>query len=78
MSQRKVLKDIIQFGKREFKERKPLSLEILRVKSKTVLTRGVLPSLSVKQIKGAKYLVIADYKEFFRVYPFSSSGVFIY
>ena len=52
MSQRKVLKDIIQFGKREFKEKEPLSVEILRVKSKTILTRGVLPSLSIKQIKG--------------------------
>ncbi len=74
MSQRKALKDIIQFGKREFKEKKPLSLEILRVKSKTVLTRGVLPSLSIKQVKGAKYLVVADYKESFRVYSFTSTG----
>jgi len=74
MSQRKVLKDIIQFGKREFKEKKPLSVEILRVKSKTVLTRGVLPSLSIKQVKGARYLVVADYKEFFRIYSFTSSG----
>jgi len=77
MSQRKVLKEIIQFGRREFKEKKPLSVDILRVKSKTILTRGVLPSLSVKQIKGAKFLVIADYKEFFRVYPFTTSGVLL-
>ena len=77
MSQRKVLKDIIQFGKREFKEKKPLSVEILRVKSKTILTRGVLPSLSVKQVKGSKYLVVADYQEFFRIYPFTSSGVLL-
>jgi len=74
MSQRKVLKDIIQFGKREFKEKKPLSVETLRVKSKTILTRGVLPSLSIKQVMGAKYLVVADYKEFFRIYSFTSSG----
>ena len=40
MSQRKVLKDIIQFGKREFKKKKPLSVEILRAESKTILTRG--------------------------------------
>jgi len=77
MSQRKVLKEIIQFGRREFKEKKPLFVEILRVKSKTILTRGVLPSLSVKQVKGAKYLVVADYKEFFRVYPFTTSGVLL-
>ncbi len=49
-------------------------MEILRVKSKTVLTRGVLPSLSIKQVKGAKYLVVADYKESFRVYSFTSTG----
>ncbi len=77
MSHRKVLKEIIQFGKREFKEKKPLSVEILRVKSKTILTRGILPSLSIKQVKGARYLVVADYKEFFRVYPFTSSGVLL-
>jgi len=75
MSHRKVLKDIIQFGKREFKGKKPLSVEILKVKSKTILTRGVLPSLSIKQVKGAKYLVVTDYKEFFRIYSFTSSGV---
>ncbi len=74
MSQRKVLKDIILFGKREFKEKKPISVEILRVKSKTILTRGVLPSLSVKQVKGAKYLVVADYREIFRIYSFSIAG----
>ncbi len=74
MNQKKILKNIIQFGKREFKEKKPLSLEILRVKSKTILTRGVLPSLSIKQVKGAKYLVVANYKESFRVYSFTSTG----
>ncbi|GAH68849.1 unnamed protein product, partial [marine sediment metagenome] len=74
MSQRKVLKEIKQFGKREFNGKKPLSVEILRVKSKTILTRGVLPSFSIKQIKGPKYLVVAYYKESLKVYSFTSSG----
>ncbi len=77
MSHRKVLKEIIQFGKREFIEKKPITLEIRRVINKTVLTAGVLPSLMIKQIKGAKYLVIADYKEFFRIYSFTPTGVLL-
>lgn len=77
MSQRKVLKDIIWFGKREFNDKKPLTLEIRRVKSKTVLTIGSLPSKLRKQRKGAKYLVVADYKDFFRIYFFTSNGVLL-
>ncbi len=77
MSLRKVLKEIIQFGKREFNEKKPLTLEICRVKSKTVLTIGSLPSMMIKQRKGAKYLVVADYKYFFRIYFFTSNGVLL-
>lgn len=77
MSQRKVLKEIIQFGKREFKEKKPLSLEILRIKSKTILKRGVLPTLTIKQIRKIRYLIVVDYKESLRIYSFNSNGLFL-
>ncbi len=74
MSQRNVRKQVVQFGKREYKEKKPLSLEILRVKSRSVFKRGLLPSLSIKQIIGAHFIIVADYKDFLRIYSFASDG----
>ncbi len=75
MNQRKVLKDIIQFGKREFNEKKPLSLEILRVKSKAILKLGFLPSLKINQLGMVRYLVVADYKEYLRIYSLAIDGL---
>jgi len=75
MNQRKVLKNIIQFGKREFNEKKPLSLEILRVKSKAILKLGFLPSLKINQLGMVRYLIVADYKEYLRIYSFALDGL---
>lgn len=43
--QRKVPKELIHFGKREYREKKPTEVQILRIKDKTVFKRGLLPSL---------------------------------
>jgi len=74
MSHREVLKNIVKFGRREYKEKRPLTLKILRVKSKSVLTRGMLPSLNIRQIQGTHFIILADYKEYLRIYSFSRNG----
>ena len=48
-----------------------------RLKSKSILTRGVLPSLQLKQISHIAFLVIADYGEHLRVYQFSRQAILI-
>lgn len=74
ISEREVLKRIVQFGKREYKEKKPLKLSIYRVKSKSILKRGMLPNLNVKQIGLVHFLVVLDYGESLRVYFFARDG----
>ena len=59
MIRRDILKNIVKFGKKEFREKKPLSVEIRRVKSKTYLTQGILPSLNIQQIKETQFIVIS-------------------
>ena len=77
MSSRDVLKNIIKFGKREYREKKPLSLKILRVKSSSVFKRGMLPNLNIKQIKGAQFIIVADYNEYLRIYSFNRNGTLL-
>jgi len=77
MIHRNVLKNILKFGKREFYEKKPLSLEIRKVNSKTILTRGILPSLNIQQIKGTFYIILVEYTENIRIYSFSQNGTLL-
>ncbi|MFX1381671.1 MAG: hypothetical protein ACFFBP_04440 [Promethearchaeota archaeon] len=74
MSHRDVLKNIVKFSKKEYNEKKPLSLQLLRVKSKSVLKRGMLPNLNIKQVQGIFFLVVLDYKEYLRIYFFNREG----
>ena len=74
MSQREALKKVTKFGKREYAEKKPLSLKVLRVKSKSILKRGILPSLNIKQIQGTFFIIIADYGDYLRIYSFGRDG----
>ena len=77
MSYRDTLKNIVKFSKREFKEKKPSSLQILRVKSKSILKRGMLPSLNIKQVQGIFFLAVLDYNVHLRIYFFNRDGQLI-
>ena len=74
MSHREVLKNVIKYGKREFAEKKPLTLKVLRMKSKSILTRGLLPSINIKQIGVVQFIVVAEYTEDIRIYSFNREG----
>jgi hypothetical protein len=74
---RKLLKQLIQFGKREYREKKPLKVTILRVRDKTVFKRGFMPSLIIKQHELIQYVIIADYDVMLRVYLFTSTAILL-
>lgn len=71
---RKVLKELVHFGKREFLEKKPKKVSILRVKDPNVFTRGALPSLAIKQRGLIQYIVMVEYNDLFRLYFFTVEG----
>jgi hypothetical protein len=74
MSDRGVLKQIIQFGKREFSAKRPASLKVLLVKNKSVSAFGFLPNLVYRERGPIHYLVVCDYKEHLRIYFFNRNG----
>jgi hypothetical protein len=76
-SQRKVSKELIRFGRREYREKRPITVKILQVKDITTFKKGILPSLIIKQRQAIQYFIIAEYVENVRVYLFNSSGMLI-
>ncbi|MHA1337020.1 MAG: hypothetical protein ACTSVV_14515 [Promethearchaeota archaeon] len=77
MSLRELNKKIIQFGKREFKEKQPITLNIYRVKSRNFSIRGLLHSLNLKRLGIIGFIVVAEYNDFFRIYFFTRKGILI-
>ena len=75
MIDRGVLKRVVQFGKQEFSAKRPSSLRVLLVKSKTVSALGFLPNLIYQEHDPVHYLVVLDYKEHLRIYFFNRSGI---
>ncbi|MFX0077230.1 MAG: hypothetical protein ACFE96_17435 [Candidatus Hermodarchaeota archaeon] len=72
---RKVVKQLVFFANREFKEKKPLGVQVLRMRSEQVFTKGgPLKEFSMKRIVGAFYLVVVEYKEELRIYSYSKDG----
>ncbi len=40
ISNRNVLKEIVKFGKKEYREKKPCNVKVLRIKDETIFTKG--------------------------------------
>jgi len=78
MDSRHILKNLVQFAKREYDEKRPKLVQVLRVKSKTLLTRGILPSLQIRQVGAISFIITADYSDIFRIYYFDHSGKLLY
>jgi len=78
ISTRKVLNKIINFGTREFKEKKPSKVKNLRIKDETIFTRGEpFKRINIAQSSHHHYLVIVEYNENLRIYFFSKSGMLL-
>ncbi len=75
-TERTALKKVVKFAKKEFREKKPLTGRVLRVKDvKKVSISGPLPQLVVKESHNRYYVVLLDYGENYRVYNFTKSGI---
>lgn len=74
---RKLPKQLIQFGKREYREKKPLKLTISRIRDKTIFKLGFMPSLIIKQHELIQYIIIAEYDIILRFYLFTPNGILL-
>jgi len=73
MENRKAVNEVVSFAKKCFKQTKPKSLEVRRVKDEKVTEFG-FPPVVLKSKARVKYIVCADYTDQLRVYFFSNSG----
>ena len=73
MENRKAIKEIASFARKCFKQTRPKSLDVRRVKDQKVMEFG-FPPVVLKSKARVKYVACADYGEQLRVYFFSSSG----
>ena len=78
MNTKKIIKTLIKFARREYKEKRPIGVRVLRVKEALVLSKGgPIKTLSVRQIKNPYYLVVAEYKNQMRIYSYSLNGLLL-
>jgi len=78
ISNRKVLKKIVKFGKREYKEKRPSNVKILRIKDETIFTKKEpFRRISIAKSSHPHYLVMVEYDKSFRIYFFSKNGVLL-
>jgi hypothetical protein len=73
MENRKVVKEVVFFAKKYFKQTRPKSLEVRRMKDEKVKEFGH-PPVVLRSKAIVKYVACADYSEQLRVFFFSSSG----
>ena len=74
-TERTALKEVVKFAKREFREKKPHNVRVLRVKDEKVFSKGgPIPGITVKQTKIPYYLVVLDYGDMYRLYKFKKDG----
>lgn len=74
---RKLPKQLILFGKREYREKKPSRVTILRIRDKTIFKRGFMPPLIIKQHDLIQYVIIAEYDIMLRLYLFTPTGILL-
>jgi len=73
---KKTVKQLIFFAKREFREKKPFSIRVLRMKNERIISEGgPLKILSMSQTSPIHYLVVVKYDHHFRLYYYSKEGV---
>lgn len=76
--ERKVLQKIVKFAKREYREKKPSNVKILRIKDETIFVKGEpFKRISIAKSSHPHYLVLVEYDKNLRIYFFSKSGVLL-
>lgn len=74
-TERTALKEIVKFAKREFKQKRPRNVRVLRVKDEKVFSKGgPIPSVTVRESQFPYYIVALDYGDVYRLYNFKKDG----
>ena len=77
-TERNALKEVVKFAKREFREKKPHSAKVVRVKDEKIFSKGgPLPTVRLRRTQVSYYLVILDYGDVYRLYHFTKDGTLI-
>jgi len=77
-TERTALKEIVKFAKREFREKRPQNVRVLRVKDEQILSiGGPLPAITIKETQIPFYVVALDYGDMCRLYKFRKDGTLI-
>ena len=78
ISNRNVLKQIVKFGKKEYREKKPSNVKILRIKDETIFIKGEpFKRVTIAKSSHPHYLIMVEYDKSLRIYFFSKSGVLL-
>jgi len=71
---RKAFEKVKRFVDWEYKEKRPKSVQALRVKSQTIFTIGALPDYQIKSIGPVIFIVVSNYGDSLTVYLFNKFG----
>ncbi len=78
MEPRFVLKKIVKFGRKEYYEKKPVSMKVLKMKGTQVFSvGGPLKIMSITRTEDPYFLVLSEYMNEVRIYYFSRKGVLL-
>jgi len=78
MESRFILKKIVKFGRKEYYEKKPVSIKVLKMKGTQIFSAGgPLKIMSITRTEDPYYLVISEYISEARIYYFSKKGVLL-
>lgn len=69
------LKKVVRFAKREFREKRPLSVIIYRIKSQKVFSKGFRNSVRISKAPLSKFIVAVEHKDHVRIYFFTTKGI---
>jgi hypothetical protein len=70
-----IKKQLRNFAKKEFNEKKPLEIRVLQLKPGVIFKKGsILPNLMIKNFFGSAYVVYLDYGDQLKFYYFSKEG----
>ena len=64
-----IKKQLRNFAKKEFNEKKPLEIRVLQLKPGVIFKKGsMLPNLMIKNLTGAAYIIYLDYRDQIKKY----------
>ncbi len=74
MEPRDAFKKVVHFANWEYEQKRPKTVKVLRLKSKSTITLGVLPEFQMRTIGPIIYLVVSDQGDELMIYFFNRNG----